>query len=196
MKLPNADDIARMKIAEKQALDAAQLMMREFENYVSTMSAESRASMNPENEEVIRYVEMRDKASAARVHYETLRSERASAEPMVRYQEFMQRQRDGVDMNLVQARYRMAEINYLNALMGEYEAMSIMMIQGPQALEQYDQCKAMVEKWRDEFNSAQSAFANAPDGMLNPMSMNGRDDMVLDSQSSLLDFSDPSDSDE
>jgi hypothetical protein len=180
MKLPNEEDVIRMKNAEKVALDKAQNAMREFEVYVSTMSMEARANMDPENDEVIRYVEMRDKTSSLRVNYETLRSERASAEPMLRYQDFMKRQRDGNDMNLVQARYRMAEINYLNALMGEYEAMSVMMIQGPQALEQYDQAKGLVTKWREEFNNAQEAYAASPDGMLNPMSMNGAEDMIID----------------
>lgn len=177
-----------MKNAERLALDKAKNAMQEFEIYVSTMSMEARASMDPENEEVIRYVQMRDKTSALRVGYETIRSERASAEPMLRYTAYMQRQRDGVDMNLVQARYRMAEINYLNALMGEYEAMSVMMIQGPQALEQYDQAMALVTKWREEYKNAQTAFAASPDGMLNPMSMNGADDIVIDQQPKLSDY--------
>lgn len=177
-----------MKNAERLALDKAKNAMQEFEVYVSTMSSEARATMDPENDEVIQYVKFRDKCSSLRVHYETIRSERASAEPMLRYQEFMQRQRDGTDMNLVQARYRMAEINYLNALMGEYEAMSVMMIQGPQALEQYDQTKALVEKWREEFENARKAYSESPDGMLNPMSMNGMEDMVLNPQPKLSDF--------
>jgi len=186
MNLPTKEDVTRMMNAERQALDAAKSAMMEFENYVSTMSPEARAEMNPENEEVIRYVEMRDRASAARVHFETLRSERASAEPMLRYQEFMQRQKDAIDIPLVQARFRMAEINYLNALMGEYEAMSVMMVQGPQALEQYDQASQAVEKWRAEYQSAREAFSKSPEGMLNPMSMSAMD-MVLERESEALD---------
>lgn len=188
MQLPTDDDVTRMKNAERLALDKVNNGMREFEIFMSTMSAEARATMDPEHPEVIRYVEMRDKVSSLRVHYETLRSERASAEPMLRYQAFMQRQRDGTRMNLVQARYRMAEINYLNALMGEYEAMSVMMIQGPQVLEQYDKAAALVDQWHEEFENARAAFALTPDGLLNPMSMNGMNDSVIDPQKTLNDY--------
>lgn len=172
MNLPTEEDIARLQTAENEALKAAQDEMQSFQRFMDTMSPEARASMDPSNPEVQAYVEARDKASAARVRYETIRSERASAEPMIRYQLFMQNQRDGVELiSLIQARAEMSKMNYMNALLGEYEAMSMLMLQGPEVLEQYDKAREQVIKWRGEYEQAQKILKDQPDGLLNPMAM-------------------------
>lgn len=179
-QLPTTEDIEQMKQVEAEALQNAQAIMNEFQTMVSGMSPEARAEMDPSNPEVIRYVEERDRASAARVLYEQLRSERASAEPMLRYQEFMDLQKsDTLPVGLIESRYHMAKMNYMNSLLGEYEALSVMMVQGPEVLEQYDQAQAARIKWAGEYESAKRSFELQPTGILNPMSMQPFEPMAV-----------------
>ena len=171
-RIPTQEDLDRLKNEERIALTEAKAAMESLQRYLEGMSDQARADMDPDNEEVIGYVENRDLASAARVRYETIRSERASAEPMIRYQAFMERQRDGSEpIGLVEARLHMSKMNYMNAVLGEYEALSVLMVQGPEVLDQYDQAKAAADKWRAEYLAAIKAFESQPDGILNPMSM-------------------------
>ena len=127
-RLPTAEDVLRLKQEEANALQATQTEMAAFQTFLEQMPEQSRALMDPEDPNVIAMVTARDKASASRVAYETVRSERASAEPMVRYQMFMKRQQDGDEpIPLIEARMHMARMNYMNAILGEYECLSVMM---------------------------------------------------------------------
>ena len=179
-QLPTLEDIEQMKAREAEALANAQAIMGEFQNFVSGMTQEARDGMDPNNAEVIHYVQERDRASSARVLYETLRSERASAEPLLRYQEFMDLQKSAdLPIGLVEARMRMAKMNFMNALLGEYEALSVMMVQGPEMLEQYDQAKEARVKWAGEYESAKRSFELQPTAILNPMSMQPFEPMAI-----------------
>lgn len=196
-RLPTNEDVARLKEEEAEALATAQAEMRAFQTYMEGMDEQVRLVMDPADPAVIEMVAARDRASAARVRYETIRSERASAEPMVRYQEFMERQKSGESaISLVEARMRMARMNYMNAILGEYEALSVMMVQGPEMLEQYDEARAQALKWEAEYEAAKRSFELQPDGILNPMSMKPFEPVPDQTQMTLDNYQDDDTNDE
>jgi len=196
-RLPTADDVLRLKNEEANAYQVAQQAMAAFQTFLEQMPEDVRATMDPEDEHVIAMVAERDKASAARVAYETVRSERASAEPMVKYQEFMEKQQEGKEpISLIEARMSMAKMNYMNAILGEYESLSVMMVQGPEMLEQYEAAKAEADKWRAEYEAALRSFEAQPDGVLNPMSMKPFEPVPDPPQPTIDDYGGPTDDEE
>ena len=196
-RLPTAEDVLRLKQEEANALQATQTEMAAFQTFLEQMPEQSRALMDPEDPNVIAMVTARDKASASRVAYETVRSERASAEPMVRYQMFMKRQQDGDEpIPLIEARMHMARMNYMNAILGEYACLSVMMVQGPEVLEQYDEAKAAADKWRGEYEAAMRSFEAQPNGVLNPMSMKPFEPIPEPPQPTMDDYGGPTDDEE
>ncbi len=196
-RLPTPDDVARLKEEEAQALANAQAEMRAFQTYMESMDEQVRMIMDPSDPAVIEMVAARDRASAARVRYETIRSERASAEPMVRYQAFMERQQEGDSpVSLIEARMHMAKMNYMNAILGEYEALSVMMVQGPELLEQYDEAHAQAIKWGAEYEAAKRSFEAQPNGILNPMSMKPFEPVPIQQQKTLDEYIETDSNDE
>lgn len=159
-----------MKPLEQAALQEAQAAMNELSTYIAGMEPTIRETLPAGDPAVVEFIRLRDAGSAARVKYETIRSERASAEPFIRFQESMERQKDEL-ISLPEARMRMAEVNYLNALMGEHEALSMLMVQGPQVLEQYDAALANLNQWRQEYTDAKESHSKAPNAIVSPMSM-------------------------
>ncbi len=172
MTMPTEEDVNKLKNEEADAFAKAQEAHNAFNEFLMQMDPTVRETLPAGHPEVIQYVEMRDKASAARVLYEQIRSSRASAEPYLRFQANMSRQASGSELvPLPEARMNMAKINYQNALMGEFEALSVLMVQGPEVLEQYDAALENLNKWREEYKNAKAAFEANPVAVMSPLSM-------------------------